>query len=63
MGWRSHGALEAAERGLVQVVHVAEAEAMPCLDAVAEVAGDHERVPGASGLVAVVVGEVGMQAA
>jgi hypothetical protein len=35
---------------------------MPCLDAVAEVVGDHERVPGASGLV-VAVGEVGMQAA
>ena len=55
--------MEAAERGLVQVVPVAEAEVMPCLDAVAEVAGDHDRVPGASGLVAVAVGEVGMRAA
>lgn len=48
------------ERDLVQVVLVAEVEAMPWLDAVAEVADDHERVPGASGLVAVVVvGEEG----
>lgn len=36
---------------------------MPWLDAVVEVVGDHERVPGASGLVAVVVDEVEMQAA
>ena len=55
--------MEAAERVLVQVVPVAEAEAMPFLDAVAEVAGDHERVPGASDLVAVAVDEVGTQAA
>jgi hypothetical protein len=47
------------EKDLVQVVLVAEVEAMPWLDAVAEVADDHERVPGASGLVAVVVGEEG----
>ena len=55
--------MEVVEKGLVQVVPLAEAEAMPCLDAVAEVEGGHERAPGASGLVAVVVGEVGMQAA
>jgi hypothetical protein len=55
--------VEAAERDPVQVVPVAEAEEMPCLDAVAEVVGDHERVPGASGLVVAVVGEAGMQAA
>ena len=45
----------------MQVVLVVEAEAMPCLDAVAEVEDDHERDPGASGLA--VAGEVGMQAA
>ena len=36
---------------------------MPWLDAVVEVVGDHERVPGASGLVVAAVGGVGMQAA
>ena len=48
----------------MQVVPVAEVEAMPCLDAVVEVEGGHERDPGAFGLaVAVVVGEVGTQVA
>ena len=53
--------MEAAERDLVQVVPVAEVGAMPCLDAVAEVEGGHERDPGAFGLA--VAGGVGMQAA
>ena len=47
----------------MQVVPVAEVEAMPCLDAVVEVEGGHERDPGAFGLAVAVVGEVGMQAA
>lgn len=55
--------MEAAERDLVQVVPVAEVEAMSCLDAVAEVEGGHERDPGASGLAVAVAGEVGMQVA
>lgn len=47
----------------MQVVPVAEVEAMPCLDAVVEVEGGHERDPGAFGLAAAVVGEVGTQVA
>lgn len=50
-------------RDLVQIVPVAEAEVMPCLDAVAEVEDDHERGPGASGLAVAVVDEVETQAA
>jgi hypothetical protein len=55
--------VEAAEKDLVQAVPFAEVEAIPWLDAVAEVADDRERVPGASGLVAVVVGGVGIAVA
>ena len=47
----------------MQVVPVAEVEAMPCLDAVVEVEGGHERDPGAFGLAVAVVGEVGTQVA